>query len=122
MTRKKRTFAVIASGVGWAAAFGITIAEPHVDVIQENPFMFSRLFLLCALGGAVLTLGIWFEHALLPVVEIVFKLGMRAGGRMTRLDKLSGTVRPSSDTDWWWAEPINGHGQQDTPPRGWLRR
>lgn len=121
MTRKKRTFAVIAAWVGGGAAFGITIATPHVEAIQENPFLFSRLFLLCALTAAVLTLGLWFERALLPVVEIVFQLGMRAGQRTKRLDKLSGAARPA-DTDWWWAQPVNGHGQQDTPPTGWLRR
>lgn len=125
MTRKKRTLAFVIAGVGWSAAIGITIASQHVAVLRDNPYLFTRLFLLCSTIAAVLTLGLWFERILAPVIDTVFNLGIRAGRRMGKFDKLTaGTVpSPSSARDsGWWAQPVNGQGQQDTPPTEWLRR
>ena len=123
MPGRKRTIFIIAAGVGWGAAIGITLATPHITILREHPQLFTRLFLLCAMVAAVLTLGLWVERSLLPVVETVFKLGMRARDRMDRLDTPAATLQSSPrGTDWWWAQPVNDRGQQDTPPAGWLRR
>lgn len=120
MTRKKRTIATIAAGAAWAAAFGITIATPHIDILSEH--VVSRAFLLCASLAAVLTLGLWVEQSLAPIVETVFKLGMRAGRRIGRLDRAGGPFQPQGVEDsGWWTMPRVGQGQESTPPTGWRR-
>lgn len=120
VTSKVRNIAVIAAGAGWVAAAGITIATPLVDKLREYPYLVTRLFLLLIASAAVLTLGLWFEKALLPVVETVYNLGMRAGRRMERVGRRDGTLRDASSDGSgsvpWRAQP---GGQEDTPPSGW---
>lgn len=125
MEAAKRTFLKWLARIGWGTMVAILVGIfLEVGVVIDKPFFFSRLFALLGLVSTVLTLGLWFERSrtrnVIPAEE-AYRLGIQFGAKWASRQGVS-TDLSDDKLSHFLQQPINAHGQQDSPPIIWPPR
>lgn len=120
MNRKKQTYALLSAGTAWAAALGIALGAPFVDLAHEHPWTVSRIFALCALAATVITMGLLIIRSRRPAIPVpaktAYELGFEAGKELGRLEaQFSSWNAPDSEIE----RIMDSRGPRDTSPFGW---
>lgn len=121
MGSTKQTILTWLARIGWGATVVILLGIAlEVDVVVDRSFFFGRLFALVALGSAVVTLGLWFEHSrarnVIPAEE-AWKAGVQYGVNWRRFDPAT-----ADQMLHFLQQPVNGEGPQQSPPIKWPPR